>query len=189
MVHKSLLGALILAMLCVQPWSGAIAEEADVHEWGQHSDEDLHEGAIVIEAQDGTRKLARVLGGQLGKETVDGVDVGLFVLQASNPERLKSGAKGPTHIFNVAFVDQDGGRMLADVTGTVVIVGAATQQRVAIRPFKSHYQVRTRLEQPGDYQLHVEFAAGDRAGTTRPVLFTYRRKSVASQAGHSKTVK
>ena len=186
MVHKSLLGALILAMLCVQPWSGAMAEEADVHEWGRHGDESLHEGAIVIEAQDGTRK---VLGGQLGKETVDGVNVGLFVLQASNPERLKPGAKGPTHIFNVAFVDQDGGRMLADVTGTVVIVGAATQQRLAMRPFKSHYQVRTRLEQPGDYLLNVEFAAGDRAGSTRPVLFTYRRKSVASQAGHSQSVK
>ena len=100
MIHKSLIGLLMLAMIYCQPWSSAAAGESDIHEWGRHADEKLHEGAIVLEAQDGTRKVAEVLGGQLGKETVEGVNVGLFVLQASNPERLKTGAKGqPFKLF------------------------------------------------------------------------------------------
>ena len=49
------------------------AEDLPLHEWGKHSDEDLYEGAITIEAQDGTRKVAKVLGGPLGKETIDGI--------------------------------------------------------------------------------------------------------------------
>ena len=106
MIYKSLIGLLMLIMICGFSWSSAGAGEPDVHEWGRHADEKLHEGAIVIEAQDGTRKVAEVLGGQLGKETVEGVNVGLFVLQATNPERLKPDAKGPTHIFNVAFVEE-----------------------------------------------------------------------------------
>ena len=189
MIHKPLIGLLILIMFCGLSWSNAGAGEPDVHEWGQHADETLHEGAIVIEAQDGTRKVAEVLGGQLGKETVEGVNVSLFVLQATNPERLKPGAKGPTHIFNVAFVEEDGSRILADATGTVVIAGAGSRQRVALRPFRSHYQVQARLEQPGDYHLHVEFAVAGRAGATKPVLFTYKRKSVTTEAGHSQPEK
>ncbi len=185
MIHKLRIVVLVLIMFYGLSWSNAGAGEPDVREWGQHADEKLHEGAIVIEAQDGTRKVAEVLGGQLGKETVDGIDVGLFVLQATNPERLKPGAKGPTHIFNVAFVEEDGDRLLADATGTVVIAGAGSRQRVALQTFRSHYQAQVRLEQPGNYHLHVEFTAAGRSGTTSPVLFTYKRKSVASKVGDS----
>ncbi len=186
MIHKSLIWLLILAMTYCQPWSSAAAGESDVHEWGRHADDKINEGAIVIEAQDGTRKVAQVLGGQLGKEIVNGIDVGLFVLQASSPERLKPGAKGPTHIFNVAFVAEDGGGLLADVTGAVVIAGAESRQRVALQPFRSHYQVATRLEQTGNYDLHVEFDVAGRAGATQPVRFTYKRKT---EAGKSQAVK
>ena len=188
-LYKSLIGLLMLTILWGLSWSSAGAGDPEVHEWGRHADEKLNKGAIVIEAQDGTRKVAEVLGGPLGKETVDGVDVGLFVLQASNPERLKPGARGPTHIFNVAFIDEGGGRMLADVTGTVVIAGAGTRQRVALRPFRSHFQVPARLEQPGDYHLQVEVAVAGRAGTTKPVPFTYKRKSVTTGPGRSQPVK
>ncbi len=124
-------------------------------------------------------KLTTMLGGCIGRETVNGISVGLFVLQASNPERLKPGASGPTHIFNVAFVDENDARIVEDASGTVVIAGAGFQQRVDLRPNASHYQVRTRLEQTGDYHLHVEFAAAGRAGSTQPFVFTYNRKTSA----------
>jgi hypothetical protein len=168
---------LVLPVLLSLSCAGQAAEDSPLHEWGKHTDEELYEGAITIEATDGTRKVAKVLGGPLGKETVDGIEVGLFVLQASNPERLKPGAKGPTHIFNVTFLEEGGSQLIKDALGAVVVEKPGIEpQRVALRPAGSHYQAFARLEEKGEYQIRVEFVTGGHSGQTQPKPFDYTGK-------------
>mgnify|MGYP001814394922 CR=1 FL=1 len=105
--HKfttGLIFSVITGMSCVL----IAAEDKALHEWGEHSKEDLYEGAITIEADDGTRKVATVLGGPRGTEVVDGSEVGRVVVQASHPERLTPGAGGPTRICNVTCGEEGG---------------------------------------------------------------------------------
>ena len=153
------------------------AEDVPLHEWGEHSKEDLYEGAITIEADDGTRKVAKVLGAPLGKETVDGIEVGLFVLQASNPERLKPGAEGPTHIFNVTFMEEGGSKLITEALGAVIIERAGTEtQQKAFKLTGSHHQAQARLEHKGEYQISVEFVTGSHKGKTQSRPFNYTGK-------------
>ena len=148
-----------------------------IHDWGKHPDEVVKKGDITLEAQDGVRKVAKVLGGPLGKETVDGIEVGLFVLQASNPERLKPGAKGPTHIFNVTFMADTGGRLITDALGAVIIEREGMEpQRVQIKRSGSHHEAYTRLDEKGEYQVRVEFVTGNHKGQTQAMLFDYTGK-------------
>ena len=150
------------------------AEDVPLDEWGKHSKEDLYEGAITIEADDGTRKVAKVLGGPLGKETVDGIEVGLFVLQASNPERLKPGAEGPTHIFNVTFMEEGGSKLITEALGAVIIEREGTEtQSKSFKLTGSHHQASARLEEKGEYQISVEFVTGSHKGKTQSRLFNY----------------
>ena len=152
-------------------------EDVPLHDWGKHSDDELYEGAITIEATDGTRKVAKVLGGPLGKETVDGIEVGLFVLQASNPERLKPGAKGPTHIFNVTFMEEGGSQLIKEALGAVIIERSGVEpQRVTFRPVGSHHQAFARLEEKGEYQISVDFVTGGHKGQTQTKPFKYTGK-------------
>ncbi|RMF84354.1 MAG: hypothetical protein D6739_06020, partial [Nitrospirae bacterium] len=140
----------------------------------------LHEGAIEVVGE-GSRAVATVLGGRLGSETVAGVEVGLYVLQAESPERLAPGGRGPTHMFNVTLVDAATGRLLRDATGTVTVRGPGGTREATLRPAGSHHRSLVRLEQEGEYRIQVAFTSGERSGTTRPFPFHYRRK--ASQ-GH-----
>ena len=177
MIIRSFTTWLLLTMLASVSFAVAAAEDTPLHEWGKHSDEALYEGAITIEAQDGTRKVAKVLGGPLGKETIDGIEVGLFVLQASNPERLKPGAKGPTHIFNVTFMEEGGSQLIKEALGAVIIEKPGTEpQRVSFRPSGSHYQAFARLEKQGEYQISVEFVTGGHKGQTQAKPFDYTGK-------------
>ena len=150
------------------------AEDVPLDEWGDHSKEDLYEGAITIEADDGTRKVAKALGGPLGKETIDGIEVGLFVLQASNPERLKPGAKGPTHIFNVTFMEEGGSKLITEALGAVIIERPGTEtQRKSFQLTGKHHQAQVRLEEKGEYQISVEFVTDNHKGKTQSRLFNY----------------
>lgn len=168
---------LLWAILTNVSFPAAAAEDASLQDWGKHSDEALSEGDITIEAQDGTRKVAKVLGGPLGKETVDGIEVGLFVLQASNPERLKAGAKGPTHIFNVTFMEEGGNQLIKEALGAVIIEKPGVEpQRVTFKPSGSHHQAYARLEEKGEYQIHVEFVTGGHKGQTQAKPFDYTGK-------------
>jgi hypothetical protein len=171
----------LLALIAGASWVAA-AEDAPLHEWGKHSDEDLYEGAISIDASDGTRKVAKVLGGPLGKETVDGIEVGLFVLQASNPERLKPGATGPTHIFNVTFMEEGGSQLIKEALGAVIVEKPGTEpQRVTFRPVGSHHQAFVRLEDKGEYQVSVDFVTGGHKGQTEAKPFNYTGKFMFPQ--------
>jgi hypothetical protein len=187
MTMTKLIPWILLTTLANLPWSMAAAEDTPLHEWGKHSDDELYEGAITIEAQDGTRKVAKVLGGPLGKETVDGIEVGLFVLQATNPERMKPGAKGPTHIFNVTFMEEDGSQLIKEALGAVVIEKPGLEpQRVAFRPVGSHHQAFARLEEKGEYQIRVEFVTSGRKGETQARPFDYTGKFMFHSHGHDR---
>ena len=168
---------LIALFLNTIAFPGEAAQDASKHEWGQHDKSKLSEGDITIEAADGTRKVAKVLGGPLGKETVDGIEVGLFVLQASNPQRLKPGATGPTHIFNVTFIEEGGSELLTDALGAVIIERDGQEpQRVQFKRSGSHHEVYTRLDEKGEYQIRVEFVTGSHKGQTQAMLFDYTGK-------------
>ena len=165
---------LVFAVLTVISSAAAAAEDVPLDEWGKHSDEQLYDGAITIEAPDGTRKVMKTLGGPLGKEVIDGIEVGLFVLQASNPERLKPGAEGPTHIFNVTFMEEGGSKLITEALGAVVVErdGTETQSR-SFQLTGKHHQAQVRLEEKGKYKISVEFITGSHKGKTQARLFDY----------------
>lgn len=179
--------SLVMALVTAVSSFSIAAKDVPLHEWGEHSDEKLYEGAITVEADDGTRKVAKVLGGPLGKETVDGIEVGLFVLQASNPERLKPGASGPTHIFNVTLMEEGGSQLITEALGAVVIERPGTEpQRSAFQLAGSHHQASTRLEEKGEYQISVEFVTGGHKGKTQAMPFDYTGKFMFTGHEHHK---
>jgi len=173
----------VALVLTARPLAAGTGEGPSRHEWGKHGDSAMNEGDIVLESTDGTRKVAMLLGAPLGNETVDGVDVGLFVLQASNPERLKAGAKGPTHLFNVTFKAGDGSRLIKEAMGTVVIEGPGENQRVVMRSRESHHEAFARLEEEGEYRISVEFLAADKKGQTESYPFVYKRNAPLQHCG------
>ena len=168
---------LALALSLVIPVSLAMGQSSE-HE--NHAGDDdkhsKHQGAITYTG-DGMERSTTVLGGALGTQIVEDVQVGLFVLQASSPDRLKEGGAGPTHMFNVTFTDEKTQELLEQAQGTITVTGAdGSQQTGEIQPFRKHFQAGFRLEHPGDYLIKVAFASGDRKGSTGTFPFTYVRK-------------
>jgi len=178
-----IIGVVFAVVLAALPLTARAGDEPSRHEWGKHGDEALIEGDIVLESTDGTRKVAMLLGAPLGNETVEGIDVGLFVLQASNPERLKAGAEGPTHLFNVTFKAGDGSRLIKEALCTVVVEGAGESQRVVMRSRESHHEAFARLEEEGEYRIRVEFLTADRKGETGSYPFVYKRNAPLQHCG------
>jgi hypothetical protein len=158
---------------------GAKEREVERDEESQH----LHEGAITITGE-GIAETMKVLGGELGRKTVIGVDVGLFVLQAESPERLRPGARGPTHVFNLTFLDADKGGSVKEIQGTLIVDGPGEPRRVPFRPYEAHHQAVARLEEEGEYKISVEFVAGDRKGLTPSFPFHYHRKKSKEEHEH-----
>lgn len=162
--------------------SPAIAQSSE-HE--NHGSDDAkhknHQGAITYTG-DGTERSTTVLGGALGTQTVSEVLVGLFVLQAQSPERLKEGGSGPTHMFNVTFTDEKTQELLETAKGTITVTGSdGSQQSGEIQPFRKHFQAGFRLEHPGDYLIEVAFESGGRKGQTETYPFTYVRKPAPTE--------
>lgn len=177
MNKHAFISALLFTVLTQVHVNAAAEGDAPQNEWGKHNDEVLKQGDITLEAQGGIRKVAKVLGGPLGNETVDGIEVGLFVLQASNPERLKPGAKGPTHIFNVTFMDEGGSNLITEALGAVIVEREGLEpRRVQFKRAGSHHEAYTRLDEMGEYKISVEFVTGDHKGQTRAKLFDYTGK-------------
>jgi len=177
-----LLGLLLIASMMVpaSPASGQSSEHEN-HGEGQEGHQ-KHEGAITYTG-DGTEHSTTVLGGALGTQNVNDVTIGLFVLQAESPERLKEGGSGPTHVFNVTFTDEKSQELLEQAQGTIVVTGAdGSQQSGAIQPFRKHFQAQFRLGHPGDYLITVAFESGDRKGTTQSYPFTYSLKAAVIES-------
>jgi hypothetical protein len=177
------LATLLLIFAVAIPASLASGQSSEKEESGSgHEGHMKHQGAITYTG-DGTERSTTVLGGALGSQSVSDVTVGLFVLQADSPERLKEGGSGPTHVFNVTFTDEKTEELLKQAQGTIVVTGAdGSQQSEAIQPFRKHFQARFRLEHPGDYLIQVAFESGDRKGTTQTYAFNYVRKAAATQS-------
>lgn len=141
-----------------------------------HAAHRMHEGAITFSRQ-GQTFSTTVLGGLVGAASTDGVKVSVHVLQAESPERLKPTGVGPTHLFNLTFVDEQTEELIHEASGTVTVTGPdGRQRRGAIERFASHFQARVRLDHPGDYRVQVEFETGSGSGVTDPLPFVYRRK-------------
>jgi hypothetical protein len=168
---KALSAAFVAVVLSLSLAGPVVAGEERDEPQAQH----LHEGAISITGE-GLSETMTVLGGQLGRETVNGMNVGLFVLQAESPERLEPGAKGPTHVFNVTFLEVGKPGFVAEVRGALIIEGAGEPRKVDFRPYESHYQAATRLEQEGDYRIRVEFRTDGTEGQTAAFPFRYQTK-------------
>ena len=178
---------LTLAVLTCMPGMSTAADDVPLDQWGKHSDEQLYEGAITIEADDGTRKVAKVLGAPLGNETIDGIEIRLFVLQASNPERHKPGSTGPTHIFNVTFMEEGGSQLITEALGAVTIEKSGLEpQQVPFKRSGSHYQSFARLEEKGLYQISVEFVSGAHKGKSQAKQFNYTGKFMFPGHDHHK---
>jgi len=142
------------------------------------NDPRLHEGAIYYGKNNQIEDVAVPLGGLVGSDTVDGVSVGLYVFQASSPERHQPGAKGPTHLFNITFTEEEDGNLINQVLGALLIQGPGpkAETRYRIHPFKSHQQVAVRLDHEGEYRLSVEYLARNQQGKTKAFPFVYIRK-------------
>lgn len=151
-----------------------------------HGAHDMPEGAISFSRQGQTFKTT-ALGGLVGADSVDGVKVGVYVLQAESPERLKPTGSGPTHLFNLTFVDENGEELIHEASGTVTVTGAdGLQRRETFERFESHFQARVRLDHPGDYRLRVDFETGAGSGSTAPLEFNYRWKDAdIGNQGHA----
>ncbi|EGV50405.1 hypothetical protein [endosymbiont of Riftia pachyptila] len=165
-----------LSLLLFGCLAGVRAEESKAPP--ANKDPRLYEGAIYYGKEDQIEDIAVPLGGVVGSDTVDGINVGLYVFQASSPERHQPGAKGPTHLFNITFTEEEDGNLIEQVLGALIIQGQGPQKesRHRIHPFKSHQQVAVRLEQEGEYQLSVEYLAKGQQGKTKAFPFVYVRK-------------
>ena len=174
-----------LAMIfsLVIPVSLAMGQSSEHENHGGDEDKHTkHQGAITYTG-DGEERSTTVLGGTLGTESVSDVMIGLFVLQAQSPERLKEGGSGPTHMFNVTFTDEKTQELLAQAQGTITVTGAdGRQQTGEIQPFRKHFQAGFRLEHPGDYLIKVAFSSGERKGSTETFPFTYVRKEAPTES-------
>ena len=140
-----------------------------------------HEGGALTYTGSGETHSASVLGARLGGREIQGVQADVYVLQATSPDRLGPDGKGPTHLFNVSFVDAAASVLLQDVRGVVTVVSASGGEalRVPFVPFAKHFQSAVRLEHPGEYTIGVEFEAGTKKGSVSGVPFVYRRKEAA----------
>jgi hypothetical protein len=155
-----------------------------------HSEHRMHEGAITF-SHEGQTFGTVVLGGLVGVASVDGVKVSVHVLQAESPDRLKSTGSGPTHLFNLTFVDEESEELIREASGTVTVTGGGGR-RVGepFGKFASHFQARVRLDHPGEYLVQVDFESGSGSGVTDPVAFEYRWKDADAEnrdheaAGH-----
>ena len=174
---------LALALSLLIPVSLAMGQSSEHENHGGDDDKHMkHQGAITYTG-DGMERSTTVLGGTLGTQSVADVEVGLFVLQASSPERLKEGGEGPTHMFNVTFTDETTQELLEQAQGTITVTGSnGSQQSGEIQPFRKHFQAGFRLERPGDYLIKVAFSSGERKGSTESFPFTYIQKPAATES-------
>ena len=63
------------------------------------------------------------------------------------------------------------------MTGSLWIEGPEDKPLQAnFKPFESHYQATTRLEQEGEYRISVRFDVDGTPGQTQAFPFRYRRK-------------
>ena len=115
-------------------------------------------------AGNGRSTAGELLGEQIGIETVEGVKVGLYVLQAEPPERETP--TSPAHLISVTLLDRAGGEVIKDAMVSIVAQGEGEkEEEIPLTAVKAWYQGSARLRERADYSMKVEFEAGELAGT------------------------
>ncbi len=145
--------------------SPLLAEEQKVDD----PDKKLYPGAIYVTNQGMITDLAVPLGAPVNQSEIDGVDVRLFVLRAESPARHQPGARGPTHLFNITFSEDNDEGLIKEALGALIIEGHGKPQRVALRPHESHHRAFARFDMEGDYQISVEYVVKGRKNRTEPI--------------------
>jgi hypothetical protein len=116
----------------------------------------------------------KLLGGAVGNQTVNGVRVELFVLEAQDMDKIKPGA--PNHAFTVTLKDDKSGEFIKHGAVWIhVAAGAVPAHRTAMNsPSEGIFRGGVSLPQPGAYRLTVAFNAAGRKGRT-DFAYEYRR--------------
>jgi len=123
-----------------------------------------------------------LLGGALGNQTVGGVRVELYVLQAQDAGKLKPG--DPNHAFTVTLKDDASGEFLKQGEVSIAVAdnaGASKQRTVMSQRSSGIFRGGVALAQPGEYRLTVAFKTGGREGQ---VDFPYQFREDAVPAHH-----
>jgi hypothetical protein len=112
-----------------------------------------------------------LLGGDVGKKTVNGVRVELYVLLAGNMDRLRP--TDPDHAFTVTLRDDRTGEFIktGEVTVSVKGTGDAAERKVPATMSDGIFRSTFRLQHPGQYQVNVGYKADQRSGAAD---FAYR---------------
>ncbi|HEX4597067.1 MAG TPA: hypothetical protein VH278_04720 [Burkholderiaceae bacterium] len=156
---------LAIAAGAAQPDPGATAARAS-------PGPDLTESDMGHTGSDGTVTVPwDMLGGVVGNQTVNGLRVGLYVLQAQDPAKLKPG--DPNHAFTVTLKDDKSGALVKQGDVSIVVLAEDVVQRgsMAVQP-NGLFRLGVRLPRTGDYRVKIAFKAGGRAGQVEfPYVF------------------
>ena len=124
-----------------------------------------------------------MLGGVVGNKTVDGLQVGVYVLQAQEPEKLKPGA--PNHAFTVTLKDDKSGTLLKQGDVSIAVSGAGHAFQRGSMPAQSSgvFRLGVNLPKPGDYRIKVAFKAAGHGGQAE-FPYVFRADGPAMPAHH-----
>lgn len=116
-----------------------------------------------------------LLGGDVGKQSVNGVRVELYVLLAGNIDKLRP--NDPDHAFTVALRDEKSGEFIKHGEVTMSVRGGAgDEHQVPAQMSDGIFRSTFRLQHPGQYRVKVAYKVGQRAGTAD---FPYRYEAAA----------
>jgi hypothetical protein len=118
----------------------------------------------------------KLLGGAVGNQTVNGVRVELFVLEAQDPDKLKPG--DPNHAFTVTLKDDKSGEFLKQGDVSIDVSAGAGPARHTSMGLRSDgiFRGGVSLPQPGEYRLTIAFNAEGRKGKA-DFPYEYRRST------------
>jgi hypothetical protein len=122
-----------------------------------------------------------MLGGVVGNRTINGMDVGLYVLLAQEPDKLKPG--DPNHAFTVTLKDAKSSALLKQGEVSIAVAGGGTPVKPAPMSAQSAgvFRLGVRLPQPGQYRIKVAFKAEGRSGQAE---FPYTFSAAAQPPAH-----
>lgn len=124
-----------------------------------------------------------MLGGVVGNKTVDGLRVGLYVLQAQEREKLKPG--DPNHAFTVTLKDGKSSALLKRGDVSIAVSGGdnAVQGGTMAAQSTGVFRLGVNLPKPGEYRIKVAFKAAGHSGQAE-FPYVFRTHAPAMPAHH-----
>jgi hypothetical protein len=169
----------IAAVAAAQPdrnaAAAAVSPEPDLTETDMSHTGSSPEGTVTVPWT--------MLGGAVGSKTLNGLRVGLYVLQAQEPEKLKPG--DPNHAFTVTLKDDKSGTLLkqGDVSIAVSGGGNAFQRGSMAAQSSGVFRLGVNLPKPGEYRIKIAFKAAGHGGQTE-FPYVFRAGTPAMPAHH-----